>query len=759
MSHRRRAPSAAELPRIARAAALGLAFAGAGLSCGDRAPTEPSGPLPVRATLSIRPTFQVAPAGGPSFDLRRVTGWAAAAGRTDTVRVDALFDGDSVSLVFDVRVLGESELFSVRLVAIDAGGDSVFAALDTLRVLAGVGATPAATLTLAYVAPDTAVRTLLLRPSDTTVAALASFPLRALGLDARGDTVRNVRVGWTARDLNAAAVSPSGVVSAHRFQRRTWMVGRTFTNLVDSVLVRVSAPIASVTASPGSASIARGDTLRLGAILRDSSGLAIDDRAATWTSLDPAVATVDAAGLVRALQHDATARVVATAAGRSDTAIVRTLPRPVDTVVVAGRTPVFVRPGSTLQLTASALDALDQANPDNPLGWISFDTTRVKVSSTGLVTGVGNGVATVAVGAGGRSTFFSVGVTNATVARVGVWPKTASLATGDTMPVVVAAFDPQDAVVLVIDDNVVWSALDPAVASVSPRGTVTAVAPGTARIVARFDGQADTATIAVGGPPVGLVQLSPRVGSLRRGETLRLTTTLLDRAGLPLPARPVSWSVSDPTVLAVDATGLVTGLRANASALVIAAAGNVADTASLSVLPQLLDSIVVTPRDPVFVLIGTTQQLTASPRDAAGQPNPDWPVSWFSSDTNVATVSSTGAVTAKSLGVAYVAALAANKRTIVRIGATPVPIAAVQLSPRNTQVQAGSTRQIDIVALDAQGAVVLTLPNVLLTWTSSDPTVASVSSTGLITAHRPGTVTVAGSSLGLSDQVTVTVTP
>src|SRR5690348_11907048 len=72
--------------------------------------------------------------------------------------------------------------------------------------------------------------------------------------------------------------------------------------------------VASVIVSPGTATLALGDTLRLTATVKDSTGAVLTDRALTWASSDTTAATVDATGLVTARAPD-TVTITATVDG------------------------------------------------------------------------------------------------------------------------------------------------------------------------------------------------------------------------------------------------------------------------------------------------------------------------------------------------------------------------------------------------------------------------------------------------------------
>jgi hypothetical protein len=82
-------------------------------------------------------------------------------------------------------------------------------------------------------------------------------------------------------------------------------------------------------------------------------------------------------------------------------------------------------------------------------------------------------------------------------------------------------------------------------------------------------------------------------------------------------------------------------------------------------------------------------------------------------------------------------------------------VAAVEVSPATGTVMVGATTQLAATTRDAAGNV---LTGRAVTWTSSDPSVATVSGTGLVTGAAPGAVTVTATSEGKSGTASVTVT-
>jgi len=156
--------------------------------------------------------------------------------------------------------------------------------------------------------------------------------------------------------------------------------------------------------------------------------------------------------------------------------------------------------------------------------------------------------------------------------------------------------------------------------------------------------------------PVATVEVSPQAPTLVVGSTLQLTATALDVGGEPLPGRATTWASNAPQYATVSPAGLVTGVAAG-SATISATSEGVVGTSSVTVTASAapVASVEVTPGS-VNLAVGGTVQLTATPKDAAGQPLSGRAITWGSDATGVATVSGSGLVTGVGAGLATVTA-------------------------------------------------------------------------------------------------------
>ena len=118
-------------------------------------------------------------------------------------------------------------------------------------------------------------------------------------------------------------------------------------------------------------------------------------------------------------------------------------------------------------------------------------------------------------------------------------------------------------------------------------------------------------------------------------------------------------------------------------------------------------------------------------------------VSWTSSTPAIASVSATGLVTGLSLGSARIVVNAEGTKDSVTFTVTKVPVATVRLSPLSASVIQGQTQQFTATIEDSTGTAVT---DRIVEWSSSDPTKATVNTTGLVSTVAPGTVTISAIS-------------
>lgn len=159
---------------------------------------------------------------------------------------------------------------------------------------------------------------------------------------------------------------------------------------------------------------------------------------------------------------------------------------------------------------------------------------------------------------------------------------------------------------------------------------------------------------------------------------------------------------------------------------------------------QAVSAIHVQPGAVALLVPGQTT-LRATAVGVAGQTLAMHQVYWSSEDTTIATVSSSGVVTAATPGRARIAASADGVTGIAIVTVSAVAVAAVVVVPETLTVVPHATGRLQATAYDASGNLVSGLSTV---WGSSRQSVATVDSSGTVTGVNPGTATVTAAIAG-----------
>src|SRR5712692_1041801 len=141
------------------------------------------------------------------------------------------------------------------------------------------------------------VASVAVSPASAIVTVGQTVLLTATPQDSSGAPLSGRSVTWASGNAVVATVSATGLVTGVAGGVATITATSESRSGTASVTV-ATVPVASVSVSPGSASVMVGHTVQLTATLRDASGNVLTGRTVTWASSTPAIATVSASGLV-----------------------------------------------------------------------------------------------------------------------------------------------------------------------------------------------------------------------------------------------------------------------------------------------------------------------------------------------------------------------------------------------------------------------------------------------------------------------------
>jgi len=307
-----------------------------------------------------------------------------------------------------------------------------------------------------------------------------------------------------------------------------------------------------------------------------------------WSSTNPLIAAVSTTGLVNALALG-TSTISATidgVTGTSSPLTVNPVAAAVSSVTVTLNA-LGLLVGQGTQAIATPKDAQGNVLTGRTVSaWSSSNPLIAAVSATGLVNALALGTATISATIDGvTGTSPPLVVSLAPVANVTVSLAASSLVVGQTTQ---ATATPKDALGLVVPGRTVsaWTSSNPAVATVSASGLVTAVAPGTATFTATIDGVRGTSpALTVTQPAASVaVTLTPSSIGLLLLQTSKATAVVRDASGAVITGAQVTWSSSNILVATVNASGVVTGLLPG-TARITATSGSVSGVATITVTP------------------------------------------------------------------------------------------------------------------------------------------------------------------------------
>lgn len=172
-----------------------------------------------------------------------------------------------------------------------------------------------------------------------------------------------------------------------------------------------------------------------------------------------------------------------------------------------------------------------------------------------------------------------------------------------------------------------------------------------------------------------------------------------------------------------------------------------------------LSSITVTPASPILGGVGSTQQFIAigtysntSIKDITSQ------VTWGSSNTAIATISSTGLATSVAVGNTNITAtMSGTTSPPVSLKVIAPTLSSVDITPASpSNLAAGFSQNFRVIGTYSDGSTTDVTSQV--TWASSNTAVATISSTGTVTGVATGTVSITASVSGIiSPSVSLTV--
>lgn len=464
------------------------------------------------------------------------------------------------------------------------------------------------------------------------------------------------------------------------------------------------------------------------------------DKTVTWTSSNPAIASVDAYGKVTAVAPGS-ATITATCGSVSASCNVTVNPAPVveATAITLSQTYLSLETGGSASLYATVTP---DNTTDKTVTWTSSNPAVASVSSSGYVNALSAGTAIITATCGNVSATCSVTVTDPIIEATSVTLSSTSLfLTPGESQTLTATVAPYNAT----DKTVTWTSSDTSVATVDAGGTVTAIAQGSARITATCGSVSASCAVTVEIVEASSILLSASSIQINIGEDVVIEATVMPENTTD---KTVTWTSSNPGVASVDANGKVTGV-AFGTASITASCGVAKARCSVIVTRTQAQSITLNFTE-LTMYPGDSETLVASvlPAEVA-----DKNVAWSSSDPSVVRVSNSGVVKAIAPGNAVIKAKVDNVETECSVTVLAVEAQGITLSETSIAIKETETFRL-IATVMPENTTYNTV-----TWTTSDPAIATVDAEGLVTAVAEGNAIITATCGNVSAECAVLVNP
>lgn len=596
------------------------------------------------------------------------------------------------------------------------------------------------------------------------VVYLGSLPsYQATAIASNGDTIRSA-VAWGSSDPAVATIDQNGVLDPLQLGRV--VLTATVRNASDTIGVAIQlVPVVKIRVTPAQDSMYVGDSVHLIATLFDSIGEPLTGRQFQWKSSDTTHFTIDTTGLAvarRAGSAAVTVTVDSTVGGAflESQLRVTTLVMP-DSISLELHHPVIFIPGL---FAATGTRLSDRGT----VTWSASDSTVFQVSGAGGVTPVrlGSGWLDAAFAGLKESTLVRIIPERLKTVAVGIstYLYNSTMLKDSTIRVTASLVDSLNNIVT--DNPVVWSSSDTTVLVVQgdtvpdAGATVKAVGYGNdVTITATSGGVSGTVPVWVALPASRMV-VRPDSVQLAPGTSWPFNAYLLDSLGHQLAVKGNFDFTIQPldTTIARGNGNAVIGVHPGRTLAVIAVSG-FTDTVPVVVRSSTAGRMTWTvyPLElpeytgPVFVdvrVLDTTGALITTPRT----------IHVWSTDTSVMSLGT--ATIAESSGYADffftskrpgVATIYAQSDSI--FGSTPAVTDAVTMPPVSVTPHIANLHQGDTLRLKANTSG----HSYPITWSSSDPSRATVDTAGLVTAVNGGSVTITVAGLGTHDASSIAV--
>lgn len=529
---------------------------------------------------------------------------------------------------------------------------------------------------------------------------------------------------WGSSDVSVATVDAYGNVKAEGNGEATVFVSSSDGGFTAYCNVKVGTSVTGISLDPREFTLETiGSSFTIKPVIspEDASDLGV-----VWESADTKVVSVASDGTVTAIGPGTTTVTATTNDGSFTSNCVVSVKSPAQHVSL-DKTSLKLLEGESGKLTATVYPL---NSTQKTLTWVSDHPDVASVDNEGNVTARKAGAATVTVKVAEKVTAVCKVTVISRVTGISMSETTVELKPGEKHQLEATVL-PQNA----SNAEVTWYSDKESVAKVSQSGLVSAVSTGeaTIHVVTSDGGKMATCLVKVGTPVKGIT-LSISSKTLYVGDpSLDISATLTPANATD---KSLEWSSSDPEVASIApgaALHAVIKPLKPGKTTITATTKDGGFTASCEVTVKRHVSGVSLNKASLTLYVGETESLaaTVAPEDAS-----DKTVAWSSDNSAVASVSN-GKVTANKPGTAVIKVVTNDLSKEAACTVTVKRHAeSVELSQKEIKLYLGENRSLTATVLPSDAS------DKNVTWSSSNPNVATVSTAGNVVSKSVGTTVI-----------------
>jgi uncharacterized protein YjdB len=591
-------------------------------------------------------------------------------------------------------------------------------------------------------------------PANASFALGTTQALIATGTYSDGSTLDLTnQASWSTANGSIATVSAQGLATSVA-------VGSTGVSATSgaisgsTALTITPALLVSIAVTPAIPTIPLGTTQAFTATGTYTDGSTQNiTGTAQWSSDTPTVATIGNATGSRGVASsvgEGSATITASVGSITASTILSVTAAVLESIAVTPATPTLPL-GTQQQFTATGTFT-DGSTQDftSTATWSSDTPATATINAAGLAQSAGMGTATITATSGSISGSTELTVTAAAVVSITITPPASTIPLG--MPQQFTAMGTfTDGSTQDVTQTGHWSSTAATVATISntasSAGLASTLGTGTTTVAISENGASAAATLTVNPAALVSIAITPQAPAIALGTSQQFTATGTYTDGSTQDVSSiVTWNSSDATVAIISNVQGSYGLATSAgqgSATITATSGSITSSTTITVGPAALASIAVTPSS-VSLALGYSEQFTAiatytdnSTQDITQS------ATWTSSVPTVAAVNSTGLAVSELVGITN---MLASSGSVTGSGSLmvipPVPVSLV-ISPVNPSIFVSAQEQFGATLYYSDGSSMNVTSSVV--WSSSNPGVASVSSSGSAVGGAGGSSMIAAS--------------